>query len=471
MILKLFLSAALFLTTIHSEAALRCEAAHRSPAIGSRAYIAERLDAWDELHNGVLLKGSLVEALRADHSNLPFFQRRKARSNTKKLAKIMDEMKDSKDWNDHETAVFAYNLAHKLNKLALLADPTVLNAMSSVTDRNAYRQFQHSTWVHGIKDFLFDGKPVPLSFQRKVWNAFSVPFRAKYARWYFAMIVMPKLRGALIPPDLCLNVAWNGFEANRKALQPYMAHSNFKAFFNVFSSMYRWTVLTALFVGLPTYGFNTYSEARDHSRQMFKPVVEEIAKMGKIDFEQVAADKDLFYFIEEFKLNMGRAPTEVEIQFMKGMLAEQRLANQEETAFDRDGKTLLPVESFEAAEAPRGPDLLSEMESVNWVQAGSNAVESVEAPPATRHQEQVAIPVASQQAEPRPQSQEKQPEINPSNVEWVQANPQAQPQIHENMDWVPADPQAQPQVHKTVADPESKKCSIGAGSTGQQCSP
>jgi len=492
-ILKLFLSAALLLMSFHSEAALRCGGAHRPPAVGSPLYFAQRLDALNEMHNNILSNRDLVSALQSDPSNLPFFQRMKARSHTKKLTKMLSELKDSKDWNRYELGVFAY----KLEKLAFLSDPTVLKNMS-VTDRNTYRQVQHSILVNGLKNYLFDGKPVPASLQRKIWNAVTVPFRTMYTRWFFAMLVMPKLRGAIIPPDLAMNVAWHGFEANRQALKPYMAHSNFKAFFNVFSSAYRWTVVTAIFVGLPAFGFYSAAEGQTQVNRFLSPVVHEVEQMGKINFVKWAADRELQYFIEEFKLNTGRDPTAQELDVMKAMLQAQRAApketqqeeTQKEVSIEQDGSTLIPVE------APRAPDLpAAESDSVIWIQAESMPAEVLESPKSIHQQTQKSVaapfethqsahapriesqqqkrqePVATHQSESRQQPQAKKAEINLSNVEWVQANPQAQPQIHENMDWVPADPQAQPQVHKTVADPESKKCSIGAGSTGQPCNP
>ncbi|MGZ5279674.1 MAG: hypothetical protein ACXWC9_07020 [Pseudobdellovibrionaceae bacterium] len=449
MILKLFLSAALFLMSFHSEAALRCGGAHRAPSVGSPLYFAQRLDSLNEMHNNILSNRDLVSILNNDPSNLPFFQRMKARSHTKKLTKMLAELKDSKKWNNYELGVFAY----KLEKLAFLSDPTVLNTMS-VTDRNTYRQVQHSILVNGLKNYLFDGKQVPASLQRKVWNAVTIPFRTMYARWYFAMLVMPKLRGAVIPPDLAMNVAWHGFEANRQALKPYRAHSNFKAFFNVFSSAYRWTVLTAIFVGLPAFGFYSAAEGQAQVNRFLSPVVHEVEQMGKVNFVKWAADRELQYFVEEFKLNMGREPTAQEFDVMKVMLKAQR-ASQNQNQQSENQKEVSTQQDSSTVEAPRAPDLPVEADSVHWVRAESMPSEAFEAPKPVQQQTENFIHA---------------PEVTESQQPAANSQAEAQPQAYENMNWVPADPQAQPQVHKTVADPEAKKCSIGAGSTGQQCS-
>ncbi len=395
MLKRLILAAALIFVSMQSQAAtaLLCSKAH-IPAY----YFAERVDAINETGNKKILKTELMSVVSKDNSELPFFQKWRARSYAKKVSKFLTLMKDAKGWDDYDRGVFAY----KLEKLAFLADPTVLKEMS-VHERLIYRQAQHTALMEGLKNSLFDGKPVPPSVLKKVWRVISFPLHPMMSRWYFAMVSMPKLRGAAMPPELAMNVLWNGVAANREALKPYMANVYFKSYFNVFSSVYRGVVVAALVGGGSYVGYAFYN-GDQIAMDMLSPLKQDAAKMSEMNFSEWAGNRDLEYMIDEFKANMGRPPTDDEIAQLKIFLQSQKSGAAQDAASSPAVKPAMPSIVPEESGEIKAPD---------WVQAAapSNATDKAETGkqgPTENEQPQALPSLDMIQANPQPSESEPQ---------------------------------------------------------------
>lgn len=354
MLTRIFLASAIFIGSLHSEAALLCSRAHIKPEVGSAEYMAERLDAINDIYNGKLFEKSFMETINQDHSSLPFFQRWRARKKTKELRTAIEGLKKSKDWDTHDFGQYAY----KLEKLAFLADSSAINGMSR-SDRNTYYQAQHSLLVHGLEKYLFDGQPPPPSIGKRVWNGITAPLHAKYSRWYMAMIWMPKLRGAALPPDLAMNVIMKGLDANREALKPYAMNANFKAYFNVFSSVYRGMVVAAAFTSVG-YVANAYMTGQELAVDELKVIADDTEKMAKMKFGDWTSEREFQYLVEEFENNRGRKPTDEEMKDMRIYYESQKNGAAQST-------TAAPT----AAPEGNGTESVLSLGNVEFVQAGS----------------------------------------------------------------------------------------------------
>lgn len=300
--------------TVNSEAQLRCFNLFTENKVETPQYYAEVIDSLNLKYNNFLFEASLSEALRPDLDNKSFPQQTKARYQAFKLRRMLKTLKSSEFWDQYDFE----NFAKKLERLTFLSDLSVTKTMT-LKDKTLYLQARHSLLAKGLENFLFfDSKTSP-SMKRKIFNWVMVPFKDIYLRWTYALFYMPKLNGAVLPVNIATKIAWEGLDKNQDLLKPYLRNSQFKSFFNVFSTTYNYTLVAALFIGLPAYSYFTYTQIQEKGSAqvqiLFKPLVQHSEELAKTNFHVLASEKSLQYFKEEFVLKFGREPNAEELAF------------------------------------------------------------------------------------------------------------------------------------------------------------
>ncbi len=287
--------------------------------------VAAILDYLNLKFNKFMFSDSVMDRMDPKTSDLAFASRTKARYQAFKLKRILKELTD--------TSTEKYeldNLAKRLVDLTFLSDPTVTKEMS-FNDKKLYRQAQMSIIRNGLERFLFNDKPVPPTLKRKIFNLVLVPFKQQYFRWTMAFIYMPKLNGIVMPYELAAKIAWYGLDANRDALKPYVKTILGKSYFNVFSSVYNWSLVTALFVGLPTYGVYKWDQWSEEGFQKVRPALEQMHQNSNEMATPGYADKkaeEIAYklFADGFEVNHKRKPNATEQQLMHDIVRERMAA-------------------------------------------------------------------------------------------------------------------------------------------------
>ncbi len=311
-----FVSILVLVFSLNSEAQLRCLNIFSTTVPESPHYYAEVIDALNSKYNHFILDKKITDFINPDLASKSFSEKTKARYQAFKLRRLLKPLKNSGSWDRYDFE----NFAKKLEQITFLTDTSVTQAMSR-SDRILYMQARHSLLAKGLESFLFTGTDVAPSMKRKVFTWVMTPFKEIYSRWPFALFYMPKLNGALLPLDLAVKVAWEGVDANRELLKPYLLHSEFKSFFNIFSATYNWTLVAALFVGLPAYSYITYSHLQEHGSQqvqmLFGPLVQHSEEMAKTDYHTVASEKSMHHFKKDFREAYGRDPNEEEMNLVK----------------------------------------------------------------------------------------------------------------------------------------------------------
>ena len=308
---KVLIALLVLFVTLSSEAQLRCFSLFATNEINSPQYFAEVVDTLNSKYNDFLFTENLIEKIESA-------PQLKARYQAFKLKRMLKSLKGSSNWDRYDFE----NFATRLERLTFLTDSSVIKNMTS-QDKILYVQARHTLLARGLEDFLFVNTTTTPSMKRKIFEWVMTPFKDIYSRWTFAMFSMPKLNGAVLPAELAAKIAWEGLDKNSEALKPYLLHSQFKSYFNVFSVTYNWSLVAALFIGFPTYAYLTYSDLQEKGTQqvqvLFSPLVQHSQEMAQTDFHQLASEKSIQYFTNEFKLQYGREPNAEELAIVKKM--------------------------------------------------------------------------------------------------------------------------------------------------------
>ena len=313
---KTFILLLVLFISLSSEAQLRCFSIFANNEINSPQYFAEVVDTLNSKYNNFLFTENLADRLDhpADQSN--FIDQTRARLQAFKLKRMMKSLKSASSWDRYDFETFAA----RLERLTFLTDSSVLKNMTA-KDKILYAQARHTLLARGLEDFLFVNTMTSPSMKRKIFEWVMTPFKDIYSRWTFAMFTMPKLNGAVLPSDLAAKIAWEGLDKNAELLKPYLLHSQFKSYFNVFSVTYNWSLVAALFIGFPSYAYLTYSDLQEKGTQqvqvLFSPLVQHSQEMAQTDFHHLASEKSIQYFTDEFKLQYGREPNSQELEIVK----------------------------------------------------------------------------------------------------------------------------------------------------------
>ncbi len=305
----------LFVLSINSEAQLRCFNLFTTEEIGTSKYYATVMDALNEKYNNFLFNENFAEKLENNFENKSFTAQTKARYQTFKLRRALKTLKSVGAWDRYDFD----NFSRRLEQLTFLTDLSLLKDMSR-QDKILYSQARHSLISKGLEEFLFSGSKAPESVKKKAFNWFMVGLN-EVSRWSFALLYMPKLDGSLMPIDVAAKIAWEGLDNNRQLLEPYKKHSQFKSYFNIFSSTYNWAVVGAIFIALPAYGYLTFKDLQETGNQqaaaLFTPLLAHAEQMAKTDYHQTALTMETEHFKEEVQLQLGREPDEREMAIFK----------------------------------------------------------------------------------------------------------------------------------------------------------
>lgn len=309
-----------FVQNSEAQMSARCFDLFATAQTGTVQYYAEFIDSLNKQSNQIIFSQALSEKINPTFDDMVFKDRVSARFQAYKLKRLLKQLKNADGIDAYDFEV----LATKLERLTFLTDPTVTNSMSAV-DKAVYKQAQHSILAKGLENFLFDSTiAASKSMKRKIFDLIMVPFKEIYFRWSYAYLSMPKLNGAVLPTELALKIAWSGIEANRVELAPYLKDIKFKKYFNQFSKTYNWMLVSAIFVGLPTYGYITYHNAvvkgQQHFEQMMAPVIGQVDAMSTVIYVDQTAQKRLENFTIQFRQKKHREPTAAEIELAKNLI-------------------------------------------------------------------------------------------------------------------------------------------------------
>ena len=206
-------------------------------------------------------------------------------------------------------------------------DDSVVKTLS-VKDRAIYLQARHSLVSQGLEKFFFDSVTYQnRSLKKKFYDAVMAPFSMVYMRWTTAWMMMPKLNGSIIPLELAQKMAWDGLEAHRKELESYSLNSQFKNSFNLFSKVYNWSIVSAVFIGLPVYSHFVYQDLVQKGNQqvqvLMAPLLEQSQKAAEADYQKMAIDKTKNHMLELFKAKYQREPNSEELKLIDQIIAKK----------------------------------------------------------------------------------------------------------------------------------------------------
>ncbi|MEQ1724035.1 MAG: hypothetical protein ABL930_12735, partial [Pseudobdellovibrio sp.] len=161
----------------------------------------------------------------------------------------------------------------------------------------------------------------------KTGKALSVATSWKYWRWSMAWLVMPKLVGQSLPPELAHKILLEGLDAHRAEVEKYMPYIKTRDGFNKFSKVYNYTVLVALFTVVPYLTHGYYVEQMqlgvEQAKQIYAPLVQNTFDMAQVDQlmqkELGALDK----YIESYNLKYGHMPTDAQLDQVRQVIHER----------------------------------------------------------------------------------------------------------------------------------------------------
>ncbi|MFZ3231340.1 MAG: hypothetical protein WA160_14115 [Pseudobdellovibrio sp.] len=299
----------------NSEAQLRCFDLFM-PIQNSSLHFAKRIDELNATSNNKLFNAELSQALKPDLADKQFSEQLKLRYRAFNLNRLLKKLKTAENWDRYEFE----NFAKKLEKLSYLTNSEVIKNLSK-SDYIIYQQARHSLLADGLEGYFFNDANLSTSLQLKIFDLIMMPFKDIYFRWTYSLFSMPKMNGAILPPDIAAEVLWKGVNNTRDLVAPYLVQTNGKHYFNVFSSAYNWALISALFLGAPTYGYLTYTdlEAKGQTQAiaLFTPMLKQSQEAANQDYHVLAKEKESKYFIQEFRLLKNRDPNPQELEIIK----------------------------------------------------------------------------------------------------------------------------------------------------------
>lgn len=467
MLFRLLLSLSLIFTSIGSSAQLICHGAHNKARVEYKAWFFDNLN---KQYNDVVFDRSLQDVLSPDFSQVSRFaliKKYRLRSQAKKLRSLLEDMKDLEKLQAKDK-VALYDIrevAKKIDDLAFLSDPSVTKKMTK-EEKRQYHQWRHSVLTHGLKRFLFEGSSVSEETQKSIWQRLRPHLKARYA-WF--LLRVPHMKEDLIPEELCMDVAWNGLQANQMKLAKYR-NSRMQSLGNVFITMWNVGLLTALFVGVPlgTYGYTAYKNAEMQGHEtvvkFLNPALKQSSEMAKADYRIQGDDMFVENFKKDFHADHGREPTAEEIKMAVLLVqANDAVAATAPAAPVGNGMPELRSSDFTpAAPATNGPQKTEPVHStsapsphsslnrqVEWVSAANIEASQQRA---VQAQPPVVETIAAPAQQPQPQPAQ-QPAQTQNSMEWTQVSPD----------------ESSKQPTRIFKKVEPTSCSLNA--TSQQCNP
>lgn len=243
-----------------------------------------------------------------------------------KLRRMFRDLeKNGSGFDKYEVARFVY----KLDKLAfaeVIENNAAFGKKLNAFEKAALSDSRRSLVSEGIiKYFELDKEKT--GFWQKSGHLFSQATSWKYWRWSTAWLVMPKLVGNSLPPELAHKILLEGLDAHRQEVEKYMPLIKSKDYFNKFSKIYNYTVVTALLTVVPYLTHSFYVEqmqiGAEQARLILEPLTQTTHDMAQLDQlmqkELGALDK----YIEAYNMKYGHMPSEAQLEQVRQVIHQR----------------------------------------------------------------------------------------------------------------------------------------------------
>lgn len=233
--------------------------------------------------------------------------------------------KNGQTFDNYELASFVY----KLEKLAL-AETIEANAdygkKLSAYERSVLAESRRSLVADGIiKHFGLDKERK--GFLQKFGYGFSQAISWKYWRWASAWLVMPKLVGNALPPELAHKVLLEGLDAHRSEVEKYIPEIKGRDYFNKFSKVYNYAVVISLFTVVPYMTHSYYVEqmkiGQEQAQMILAPLAKTSQDMANVDQMMQKELGALDKYIEAYHLKYSKMPTEEQIEQVRQVIHQR----------------------------------------------------------------------------------------------------------------------------------------------------
>lgn len=231
-----------------------------------------------------------------------------------KLFKLRRLLKNLEKNGDSFDKFELHSFVSKLDKLAF-ADAVEANL--SRGEKAALSDARRSLMSEGIiKHFDLDKSKSGLL--HKIMSVLSPAVSWKYWRWASSWLVMPKLVGTSLPPELAHKILLEGLDKHRTDVEKYIPAIKYRNHFNTFSKIYTVTAITALFTVVPYLTFDFYQTqmqlGKEQAQQILAPLEQSSREMATLDQMMVKELGALERYIESYKLKYGSEPSEEQLE-------------------------------------------------------------------------------------------------------------------------------------------------------------
>ncbi|MBC7465389.1 MAG: hypothetical protein H7256_05300 [Bdellovibrio sp.] len=317
----------------NSEAQLRCS----DLFVGDKYTYAKVIDSINSENNKNIFNNDFDKILNPDLTDKNLWQELKLRKQAFFLGRKLKELKDAGEWNQYEFD----NFSKKLSKLSYLTDLNVLKTMSK-NEQIIYLQARHSALSEGLENYFFKNTSTPITVRKKIYHWMMVPFQAVWWRWVFAPAVMPKLHGRVLSAEDASALLWEGPQKRADLVDKYSLNfkdmpasfylnifstAQGKHYFNSASTLYNYGILAVALGAMPIYGYLAFTEVKatgtTQAVTMLSPTLKSSEEAARVNYSQLAADKDLQNTIELVQLKLKRELTPEEINRIKARQAKK----------------------------------------------------------------------------------------------------------------------------------------------------
>ena len=295
---------------IFAFSSLRSEAALQCAALFSRPSAVEFLTEINTRYEHSFFSKSADEQIQTSNAVARYYKLFKL----KRLFKDLE--KNGKNFDQYELADFVYRLDRLAFADVVLQNPQLSGKLSRL-ELEALSQARRSVLSQGLIKYLALDTKRP-GFWKKFGYYFGQTLSWKYWRWPRAWLIMPKLVGTSLPPELAEKILLEGLDRHRSEVDKYLPALASRSYFNSFSKIYNTLVLTSMLTVVPYMTHDFYQEqvklGEQNAAQMLSPLVKTTEEMAGINYrlekEQGALDK----YIQAYSQKYGAAPTEQQIE-------------------------------------------------------------------------------------------------------------------------------------------------------------
>ena len=302
--LKYFFALSFLFLTLSTQAAPKCL------ALFERQSAIEILNTINEKYSEQLFAKAVDENILQSSFVVRSFKLFKLKRMFRNLEK------NGQSFDQYELSQFVY----KLEKLAL-AETIDANAdygkKLTSYEKSVLAESRRALVADGIiKHFGLDKERK--GFFQKFGYGFSQATSWKYWRWATAWMLMPKLVGNALPPELAHKILLEGLNVHRSEVEKYMPQIKGRDFFNKFSKVYNYAVVISLFTVVPYMTHSYYVEqmkiGQEQAQQILAPLSQTAHDMAQVDQLMQKEIGALDKYIESYNEKYGKMPTEEQIE-------------------------------------------------------------------------------------------------------------------------------------------------------------